>query len=429
MRASWLVGLLLGWSTVAQAGEQVFAWEYELALQPQVKYVLNIVSMQGEKPYQEERWVTPLSRAECRQYPIANTTDETQCLRTCLEPGSYSLKLFAVADGRRSFGSVPTLDMDFSTDTPCSGKPPSTTTPFPTAPVIAGVTVAGGAAAYAALQAREEVPQTIDSMLNLGCVTWRIAGPCVCGYPPSPCLQVEYWEPGWLVETSVRPGDTSLPGPFGSLVASALSAAGVTIGAGGSGNANSNTNMRFGDVHVISLPNLYGGPCSSCAPSGSPAVNYLSELDAPSWRVVPSTVNPLALGLQIGFWGPLYPRVGHVIHGSPVVASALQAVRGMNIAFNPVGVLPPPDAHVITTPTEGTSFCCQLASPRQTPCFTAGSPPPLFELSSGSVKGKYVYIFWRKKSCCVNPSQTTCGITLLGLKEPPQNTCLPLSTP
>jgi hypothetical protein len=419
--------LVLCFVSWAEAGDHLLSWKYQLDLQPQVKYVLNIVSMRGDKPFMEERWIDPLSRQECSQYTIEGATAETQCAAICLDPGDYSLTLYATAGDVRSPRSVPVLDVDLSTETPCAGPPPGQKTPFPTVPVIAGVTVGGGAAAYAALQARDEVAPLLTGMVNMGCVTWKVLGPCFCG--PAACVQVEYWEPGWLVETSIRPGDTSLPAPFGSLVSAAIAAVAPTIGASGGAGVATSSNIRFGDVHVISLPNLFGGPCTGCVPSGAPALNYASELDAPSWRVVPPVVGPLALALQIGFWGPLYPRVGHVIHSSPVIASGLQAVRGLNIAFQPVGVNPPPDVHVVTAPTDGTSFCCQLAAPRQTPCFTAGSPPPFFELGSGSVSGKYAWIFWRRRTCCLPAPPVPCGIAALGLTQPPQNACLPLSTP
>ena len=46
------------------------------------------------------------------------------------------------------------------------------------------------------------------------------------------------------------------------------------------------------------------------------------------------------MALKIGVWGGAYPRVGYVTHPTPVVASALAAVRAFNIARQPVDLWP-----------------------------------------------------------------------------------------
>src|SRR5262245_20627922 len=108
--------LILCLASWAEAGEVWLAWDYPLALQPQVTYVLNIVSMKADTPFMEERWIAPLSREECRQYPIPHPTQETQCARTCFDPGDYSLTLYATAGDVRSPRSVPVLDVDLSSE-------------------------------------------------------------------------------------------------------------------------------------------------------------------------------------------------------------------------------------------------------------------------------------------------------------------------
>jgi hypothetical protein len=253
------------------------------------------------------------------------------------------------------------------------------------------------------------------SLVNFQCVSWMITGPCVCN-PLTPCVQVTYWEPGWLVETVKRPGTTTLPG-LGDLLTVALDAAGVPpLGGGGAGNAtgSGHTNLQYNEVHVSTFPQLLGGPCTGCAPGAAPfTLHYVSETD-PLWRPAVATPSPLSLLQQIGVWAPLYPRGGKAIHSSEPVGSGIAAVRGMDIAHQPVGTPPNAEAHVVLQPTASTSRCCQLASPGQTPCFPAGTPPLLWEHGTISARGTYVWLFWRKRTCCVLPAQASCGITLVG---------------
>jgi hypothetical protein len=133
--------------------------------------------------------------------------------------------------------------------------------------------------------------------------------------------------------------------------------------------------------------------------------------------------------LPIGVWQNLYPRGGTSIHGSEPVGSGICAFRGMDIAFNPVGLPPNLEGHVVPRPTGAMSTCMQLAHPIQTPCFTAGLPPNLWETGTLSMGGKYIWLFWRRRSCCVNPNQTTCGITLPGVGGHGANGCVVPSTP
>ena len=169
-------------------------------------------------------------------------------------------------------------------------------------------------------------------------------------------------------------------------------------------------------------PNSSGGPCTGCAPGAAPfTLHYASETD-PLWRTAVATPSPLSVLQQIGVWAPLYPRGGKAIHSSEPVGSGIAAVRGMDIAHQPVGTPPHADAHVVLQPTESTSRCCQLASPRLTPCFPAGTPPLLWEHGTVSPRGTYVWLFWRTRTCCVLPAQASCGITLVGTHG--ANACL-----
>jgi TraU protein len=305
-------------------------------------------------------------------------------------------------------------------------RPPSSKPDVGTRILDAGVVFGG-----TVLLTEGATPPPLPQLPNLGCVSWKVTGACLCN-PFTPCLTVEYHEPGWLIETVLKPGTTALSelAPF---LDAALQAGGTALpGGGGAGNApgSGHTNLQYMEAHVYTLPQPLGGPCTSCAPSPQlPLINYASELDAVTWRTAAAVPSPLDLITQIGTWGRLYPRGGKSIHGSKPVASGLTAARALDIAFQPIGTPPNVDAHVVIAPTGGFSRCFQMAWPKQTPCMPAGTPPPLWETASVSPRGTYIWIAWRRRQCCINPNQSTCGITLPGIGGHGENWCILDSPP
>jgi hypothetical protein len=228
-------------------------------------------------------------------------------------------------------------------------------------------------------------------------------------------------EPAYIVEVVPKPGETVVP-LLGGLLREALATVGSpALGGGGAANTSGPTNLHYNEVHVYDFPNIFGGPCTGCLPGGGLALHYASELDAVSWRTAAITPTPVDLLQQIGVWGPLYPRGGKVIHGSGVIAGALAAVRGMDIAHQPIGSPPHVDAHVVPLPALGRAGCLQLAYPKQLPCMDPGGPPPLWETGTTSLNGRYLYIVWQRRTCCVQVP--TCGITLPGIGGYGQNLC------
>jgi len=265
----------------------------------------------------------------------------------------------------------------------------------------------------------------IQTLYNPNCVQWAIVGPCYCNLY-TPCLLVTYWEPGWLVETVKQPGTTTLD-PLRSLMTAAWGALGLPQlgggGAGGTAAGSGRTNLHYNEAHVVPFPNPVGGPCSGCPGHVALRLHYLSEID-PLWRTATgggSVLDHLGLG-PLGTWAPLYPRSGFGIHGSEPVGSAIAAGRAMDIAAHPQGEPTQPEARVVLAPTEGFSRCCQLAQPRQTQCFPVGTTPAFWEHGTGSRNGTYVWIWWRRRVCCVEPDDATCGITLTGGYG--ENTCV-----
>jgi hypothetical protein len=290
------------------------------------------------------------------------------------------------------------------------------------------VAAVGAAGALLAFQQTQQ-HTSLAGLVNLACVSWHLEGPCFCN-PTTPCVTVSYWEPAWIVETVKKPGTTNVP-ILGDLLTGVLAAAGVPgLGGGGAGvtsGGTGHTNMQFNDAHVYAYPHIFGGPCTACAPSASPFVlNYASEID-PLWRLDHALPSPLDLLRQLGVWGRLYPRSGKAIHSSEPVGSGIAAARALDIAFNPIGEPPNNEARVVLSPTLGTSSCCQLASPRPGLCMPVGTPPFLWEQATVSPSGSYIWVFWKKRTCCVNPAQSNCGITLLGGHG--ANTCVLPSLP
>jgi hypothetical protein len=249
--------------------------------------------------------------------------------------------------------------------------------------------------------------------VNRNCSNFAVVGPCLCNQF-TPCVVVSYWEPAWMVETVKIPGSTSLASTL-PLLPQVLGIVGSAfpLGGGGAGNApgSGQTNLHFNEAHVMTFP--LSGPCTGC--QGSFAVHYVSEID-PLWRLAVgggALLDLFGLG-RLGVWAPLYPRIGFSITGSEPVGSGIAAARALDIASSPTGNPTSPEQRVVLQPTTGTSRCCQLALPTQTDCFRVGANPATWETGTGSADGTYLWLFWRRQTCCIEPSQLACGFLLLG---------------
>jgi len=415
-----LVGLLLSLAMRVQAGEVTLAFEYELDLQSSVSFTLHVVGAHGGQAAAQDLPVALLPR--CPTTATFTPLVETVCVQLCLEPDDYSL----TAQAHRGVEASPfsnILDVDLRVTTPCTlplppPPPDKKRHAFPIPPPPLPIPVA--------------TDTVLADLPNPGCVTWKITGACFCN-PFTPCVSVSYYEPAYLVEVVKQPGTTLLT--LGQpLLAAALKAAGLSLwGGGGAANATGDgqTNKHYAEAHVWQFPQLLGGPCTGCAPSGTFTLHYASELDLPTWRTATAAPTPLDLVQQIGVWARLYPRGGTVIHSSEVIASAVTAIRAMDITRQPIGTPPNVDVHRILQPIPDDHTCAQMALPKRLPCMTPGTPPPLWETGTTSKQGNYLLVFWRQRTCCVEPARATCGITVPGVGGQGANLCLlpPLPTP
>src|SRR5437879_6143823 len=82
------------------AGQVVLSWDYPLGWQPGTTYVLRIVTLQGGVPTGTTRTIAPFTPQQCAQWPNPTDTPETLCGPVCLNPGDYTLSLYAVHGGQ-----------------------------------------------------------------------------------------------------------------------------------------------------------------------------------------------------------------------------------------------------------------------------------------------------------------------------------------
>ena len=401
-------------------------WQQPVEEQSSTYYEALVTSAVHGQAVRRPYNVVPYTIADCQVHAASRGqpwTPDSLCADLCLPVGETTATLTARSTSGRS---KPSNEAHYTVEEPClpTGKPPTTTPKKP--PTIPGWAIGVGATAVTGTSVALGSGPSLPELVNRQCVTWKILGPCMCN-PFTPCVTVEYWEPAWLVEIVKVPGTTAIP-ILGDILKAGLSALGVSLfGGGGAGNSAGAGmgNLDYSEAHVWSFPQILGGPCTGCAPINAlPKLLYASEADTVGWR---TSTAPLSLPspalLPVGVWGMLFPRTGFVIHGSPPVASGLRAFRAMNIAFQPATPAPVPEAHVVLSPAMGLSGCMQMASPKQTPCFPSGTPSMTWEHGAVSARGSYIWIFWTRRTCCVEPARATCGITIPGVGGHGANMC------
>ena len=272
----------------------------------------------------------------------------------------------------------------------------------------------------------------ILGMVNLNCIDLRVIGVCV--KPPGiPGIMVMYWEPALLIETVKKPGDTvigslasvvsSLTREAASNFASTVTGLSIPVASGSSSSKLTGTNLRFNEAHVYEFPfrdeimSLIDLGCPDKLPTGS-FIKYLSELDSVEWRIGlieamhPKSIASAASGLTcaatgaflddlcMGFWGATYPRRGFITHQSEVVASAAAVVRAVSISgllgsaahvvLEQIGFLPSFESDKL-----------ELIYPNPSGRIKIGQHPATWESGKISSSGKYLWVYWRRRICCV----------------------------
>ena len=273
----------------------------------------------------------------------------------------------------------------------------------------------------------------ISSMISLDCIDFRVIGVCVKPPPYYVGIVIMYWEPALLIETVKKPGDTiigslvpvvsSLTQEAASSLLSRVTGLAVPISGGSSSSKITGTTLQFNETHVYEFPfrdqimSSIDTQCPDKLPAGS-FIKYLSELDALEWRIGlieamhPKSIASAASGLTcaatgafmddlcMGFWGATYPRRGFFTHQSEVVASAAAAVRAVSIS----GLLGS-TAHVVLEPIgflpSFESDKLELIYPKSSSCIKIGQNPATWESGKLSSSGKYLWVYWRRRICCI----------------------------
>lgn len=272
----------------------------------------------------------------------------------------------------------------------------------------------------------------IPGMISWNCIDLRVIG--VCAKPPGiPGIVIMYWEPALLIETVKQPGDTVIE-PLKLVITNIVSRGaknlmlGVTglavpVSSGSNSSKLTGTNLQFNEAHVYEFPfrgeimAFIDMECPDKLPNGF-FIKYLSELDSLEWRIGavealhPKSMASAASGLAcaatgaflddlcLGFWGPAYPRRGFVTHQSEVVGSAIAAVRAVSISS-----LMGSASHIVLETTGfAPSFAndkLELIYPNPSGCIKIGQNPISWESGKLSASGKYLWVYWRRRICCV----------------------------
>ncbi len=272
------------------------------------------------------------------------------------------------------------------------------------------------------------VPVTADESLvalaaqaDWPCVRFQVLGVCRRNSPPFVGAKVRYWQPVLLVETTRRSGVSGIM-EYKSVVAAMAGSRAEASACGAAGQADT-TNLHLNEAHVFGFPFsdtfslMVEAPCEGLPDLGS-AISYISEQDRDEWRraryemkhplaqmtakVAPVCARYGALfpGLCLGVWGPLYPRTGFVVHASPATASAVAAFRAVDIA-----ALKPQTPHQVVAPVlfwpDVRFDRLQMVSPVKQRCMAVGADPALWDNGVNARDGRFVWIYWRKKECCL----------------------------
>ena len=268
--------------------------------------------------------------------------------------------------------------------------------------------------------------------ISWACIQYAVVPPYACYKPVPPYvgIAVAYWEPVLLIETVKKPGDSIImsfvPG-MSSMLQSATQSLmpGVSSLSTGSSRNADDTNTQMNESHIIGFPfgDAFGaamagaGECPESFEINTGLI-YLSELDSEEWRIgLMEAMNPKSIAsallgplcsqagaftsdLCMGYWGPTYPRRGFITHQSEVVGSAADAFRSTSIA-GLLSLTP----HIVVRPLlwqpDPTTDKIEQIWPNPGMCMNIGENPMLWESGKTSLTGKYVWVYWKRKSCCV----------------------------
>ena len=239
---------------------------------------------------------------------------------------------------------------------------------------------------------------TMGASVNPLCINMRITY-STCGIIPYPCAYMSFWQPKWLVTTKAEVRNQ-----------------------GGQ-------HYHFNNVVVrpITVGFAFNDPCAGCVVPLPAAVvpAFYESVSDPLWRTAqgPVPMPPTVLAYKVGLWGGYYPRTGFVVHPSPVVASALAATRGFDIAREPIDLWPAPGVLRPTVPLVPTAqrivlpCLCANVPPLPLPCVRAGFDFGTLMAAPFTPGGVYEWTIWKRKTCVLPLPLNWCAEALNGLAK------------
>ena len=271
----------------------------------------------------------------------------------------------------------------------------------------------------------------LASSADMSCMKLQVLGACPKPSREPPIgIKVKYWQPEVFVETVKMPGDYVIS-EYGSVLGKAMKHIAKTeleisskvspliISSTSASSTLTGSNLQFSEAHVYDFPlsSVMDTLLCSDNPNSTLGVRYLTEMDAVAWRtgslenkLPPSLAAPLlgsvcfslplgAQGQCMKNWGALYPRVGFLISPSELIGSIVNAVRSVSIAGDslPFHILESKLDFQPNLPIDK----IQMVFPRQSACFALGEPESTWGQGQRSKDGRYVWIYWHQRQCCV----------------------------
>ncbi len=265
---------------------------------------------------------------------------------------------------------------------------------------------------------------------NTRCMSLQMIG--VCPKPtrkPPLGIKIRFWQPELFMETVKMPGDSVIR-EYGALLGevdeklaeaqlkAAFQTDNLKVTSTGSSQSMDSSNLQFNEVHLYDLPSaaVFDEMCGD-APNMAGGIHFVSESNSVVWRrgdiekklpqsllsaVIGSQCHRLSLGATpaqcMKDWGPLYPRQGFVVTQSQAVASIVDALRAVSVAGD---TMSPYLKSPLNFSMNMTKDKVQMAYPTQGQCLPIGSDPQQLEADNQSKDGRYVWIYWHQRQCCI----------------------------
>ena len=242
-------------------------------------------------------------------------------------------------------------------------------------------------------------------------------------------IRLRFWQPEVFMETVKMPGEYTII-EYGEILKSiaqnlikfemetSTGIKSLTVTSGSSINSLATSNLQFNEVHLYDFPlDIAFDELCSDSPNQTFGIRYLTEVDSISWRrgdleknlpqsLAASVIGPKCYKMPLGAegqcmksWGPLYPRQGFVSTSIGSVASIVNSLRAVSIAGDSIS------GHIVESRLDFKPSIIndkvQMVYPERTQCFPIGQNPYTLEMGKQSKDGHYVWIYWRRRDCCV----------------------------